>query len=82
MNLSLANKRALVCGSSQGIGRACAVALADLGASITLLARDAAALVAGGFELREVTLVDLFADTLHVELVARFERAAVVQRSS
>lgn len=44
MNTSLAGKRALVCGSSQGIGRACAIALARLGASVTLLARDAAAL--------------------------------------
>lgn len=44
MDLSLAGKRALVCGSSQGIGRACAIALADLGAAVTLLARDAEAL--------------------------------------
>lgn len=36
----LAGKRALVCGSTQGIGRACAVLLADMGASVTLLARD------------------------------------------
>lgn len=40
----LAGKRALVCGSSQGIGRACAVALAAEGASVTLVARDEAAL--------------------------------------
>jgi 23S rRNA (uracil1939-C5)-methyltransferase len=37
-------------------------------------ARDAAILVAGGFELVEVTPVDQFAWTPHVELVARFER--------
>jgi 3-oxoacyl-[acyl-carrier protein] reductase len=35
---------ALVCGSTQGIGRACAIALADHGADVTLVARDAAAL--------------------------------------
>ncbi len=40
----LSNKRAIVCGSSQGIGRAAAILLARQGASITLLARDAAAL--------------------------------------
>jgi len=40
MNLSLEGKRALVCGSSQGIGRAAAVELAALGASVTLLARN------------------------------------------
>ncbi|WP_346839133.1 SDR family oxidoreductase [Microbulbifer sp. SAOS-129_SWC] len=40
MDLNLAGKRALVCGSSQGIGRACAEQLAQLGASITLFSRD------------------------------------------
>lgn len=41
MNLDLSGKRALVCGSSAGIGRACAMELAGLGASVTLAARDA-----------------------------------------
>ena len=41
---SLAGKRALICGSSRGIGRACAVEFARLGARVTLLARDEAAL--------------------------------------
>ncbi len=41
MNLSLANRRALVCGSTQGIGKACAIELAQLGASVTLMARNA-----------------------------------------
>lgn len=40
MNLNLTNKSALVCGSSQGIGKACAIALADLGANVTLFARN------------------------------------------
>lgn len=40
MDLSLKNRRALVCGSTQGIGRACAVELALLGADVTLIARD------------------------------------------
>lgn len=44
MNLSLHSKTALVCGASQGIGKAIAVALADLGASCILLARNEAAL--------------------------------------
>jgi len=44
MNLSLLNKNALVCGSSQGIGKAAAVELAALGATITLMARNEDAL--------------------------------------
>jgi 3-oxoacyl-[acyl-carrier protein] reductase len=40
MNLSLTNKNAIVCGSTQGIGKAIAVELALLGANVTLVARD------------------------------------------
>src|SRR3954466_15330619 len=40
MNLELKNRRALVCGSTQGIGRAAAMELAALGASVTLVARN------------------------------------------
>jgi len=40
MDINLQGKRALVCGSSQGIGKACAVELAALGASITLFSRN------------------------------------------
>lgn len=41
MNLDLTGKNALVCGSSKGIGKACAIELANLGASVTLVARSA-----------------------------------------
>src|SRR5688572_9059298 len=40
MNLDLLGKRALVCGSTQGIGKASAIELALLGARVTLVARD------------------------------------------
>jgi 3-oxoacyl-[acyl-carrier protein] reductase len=40
MNLSLSGKKALVCGSTQGIGKATAIELALLGAEVTLLARN------------------------------------------
>lgn len=39
MNTDLTGKHAVVCGSTQGIGKAAAIALANLGASITLVAR-------------------------------------------
>lgn len=41
MDLSLAGRHALVCGASQGIGRAAALELAGLGATVTVLARSA-----------------------------------------
>ncbi len=40
MNLDLTNKNALVCGSTQGIGKASAKELAAMGANITLVARN------------------------------------------
>ena len=40
MNLNLKNKRAIVCGSTQGIGEASALELAKLGANVTLIARS------------------------------------------
>jgi 3-oxoacyl-[acyl-carrier protein] reductase len=46
MNLDLSGRHALVCGGSQGIGRAAAIELAQLGADVTLLARSREALQA------------------------------------
>jgi 3-oxoacyl-[acyl-carrier protein] reductase len=40
MDINLQGKKAFVCGSTQGIGRAAAIELANLGASIVLLARN------------------------------------------
>ncbi len=40
MDINLKGKKAFVCGSTQGIGRAAAIELANLGASVVLLARN------------------------------------------
>ena len=60
----LAGRRALVCGASRGIGRATALALADAGASVVLLARseDALAEVAGAIEARGGAATPFVAD--------------------
>lgn len=51
MNLDLKNKHAIVCGSTQGIGKAIAIELANLGASVTLVARNEESLKATKQEL-------------------------------
>jgi 3-oxoacyl-[acyl-carrier protein] reductase len=55
MNLSLKDKRAIVCGSTQGIGKAVAFELAEMGAEIILIARDEMKLKAVKKELETVS---------------------------
>lgn len=52
MNLNLEHKNALVCGSTQGIGKATALALAEEGANVTLIARNEVKLKAVLSELK------------------------------
>jgi 3-oxoacyl-[acyl-carrier protein] reductase len=72
MQLSLEGRRAVVCGASRGIGRAIAAVLADMGAELVLVARDAVALSAvaeslpGGTRRHAVCAVD-FLDGAAVE---------------
>jgi 3-oxoacyl-[acyl-carrier protein] reductase len=72
MNLNLEGRRAVVCGASKGIGRAIATTLAEMGAQLTLIARDEAALAAvaealpGGRGRHAVRAVD-FLDSAAVE---------------
>jgi 3-oxoacyl-[acyl-carrier protein] reductase len=72
MNLSLDGRRAVVCGASKGIGRAIATTLAEMGAQLTLIARDEAALtevaetLPGGGARHAVRAVD-FLDSAAVE---------------
>jgi 3-oxoacyl-[acyl-carrier protein] reductase len=66
MDLKLINRRAIVCGSTQGIGRGIAEELVALGASVTLVARNE-------FKLKEV-INELPADSSqsHDYIVADF----------
>jgi len=73
MNLSLAGRSALVCGSTQGIGKAAAIELALLGAQVTLLARNESALKAVAAKLPRVGSVQ------HTWQVADFSDVATVQ---
>ncbi|GIV61636.1 MAG: short-chain dehydrogenase [Rhodothermaceae bacterium] len=68
MDLSLHGRRAMVCGSTQGIGRACARELARQGASITLVARNEKALTA------VLTSLPTTDDQDHEIIVADFEK--------
>jgi len=52
MDLGLSGRRAIVCASSRGLGRACAQALAAEGVDVVINGRDAARLAATAAELR------------------------------
>jgi 3-oxoacyl-[acyl-carrier protein] reductase len=52
MDLGISGKRAIVCASSRGLGRACAEALAREGAEVTINGRDAGALAATADAIR------------------------------
>ena len=78
MNLELKGRRALVTGGSRGIGKAVALLLAQEGASVALLARNAQVLEEAAEELTAETgskVVGVRADTTSDEQV----RAAVAQ---
>ena len=55
MDLGIAGRRALVCASSRGLGRACARALAAEGAVVVVNGRDAGVLEATAEEIRRET---------------------------
>jgi 3-oxoacyl-[acyl-carrier protein] reductase len=53
MDLGIAGRRALVCASSKGLGRACAQALAEAGCDVTILARTEAEVERAAREIGE-----------------------------
>ena len=82
MNLDLTGKHALVCGGSQGIGRAAAIELAHLGANVTLLARSREALEAALATLPKIHAAQSHASIAvdmsdHAALRAKVEAAVI-----
>ncbi len=55
MDLGIAGRKAIVCASSKGLGRACAMALAEAGCSVIVNGRDAARLEATAREIAQAT---------------------------
>jgi 3-oxoacyl-[acyl-carrier protein] reductase len=55
MDLGLQGKRAIVCAASKGLGKACAMALAQAGVSVVITGRDVAALGAAAEEIHAAT---------------------------
>lgn len=73
MNISLDNKTAIICGSTQGIGLASAIELAKLGASCILIARNEKSLKS------TLSLLDTSLNQKHQFLIADFDKPDSVQ---
>src|SRR5580658_4577026 len=61
MNLGIKGRRAIVCASSKGLGKACAVSLAREGVDLVIVARNREPLEATAKEIRDVTGVKVTA---------------------
>ena len=55
MDLGIAGRKAIVCASSRGLGKACARALAEAGCEVVINGRDAKKLEATAAELASLT---------------------------
>lgn len=76
MDLGIAGRSALVCASSKGLGLACAWSLAREGASVTMIARGAAALETAAQEIRAATGATVL--TVAADVTTDAGRAAVL----
>jgi 3-oxoacyl-[acyl-carrier protein] reductase len=61
MDLGIAGRKAIVCASSRGLGRGCAIALAEAGCSVVINGRDGVKLEATATEIRAATGADVVA---------------------
>lgn len=76
MDLGIAGKTAIVCAGSKGLGRGCAMALAENGVHLVLNARGAEALEATAAEIRAATGVRV--ETVVADITTEAGRAAVL----
>ena len=79
MDLGIAGRHAVVCGSSRGLGRACAFSLAEAGCSVVVNGRDAGALAATADELRAATGADIIEIAGDVTEASTRERLCAVR---
>ena len=61
MDLGVKGRKAIVCASSRGLGKACATALAEAGCAVTINGRDAARLAETAKEIRAATGAEVVA---------------------
>jgi 3-oxoacyl-[acyl-carrier protein] reductase len=76
VDLGIRGKKAIVCGASRGLGKACAWALAREGAEVTIVARHADVLDATAREIAEVTGSKVVA--VVADVTAPLGRAAIL----
>src|SRR5690606_38092507 len=76
MDLGIGGRRALVCASSKGLGRACALSLAREGAQVVMLARGREALEAAAADIRRQTGARV--DTVAADITTPEGRAAAL----
>lgn len=77
MDLGIQGKRAIVCASSKGLGRASAVKLAEAGVHVTLNARSAGPLEETAEEIRKATGVEV--KTVAADVTTDAGRAALLE---
>lgn len=77
MDLGIRGRKAFVCASSQGLGLACATALAEEGVSVTLNGRDAAKLAAAADGIR-AKVAGVQVDFVAADLTTEAGRTAIL----
>ncbi len=80
MNLNLKGRKAIVCGASKGLGRACALALAEEGVDLVINARSPEALEKTAEEIRALTGVNVQA--VAADITTEAGRAQVLDACS